>query len=342
MEKRNKQGFDLRKLAPELQVKVFEALPTPWAVVGLRLTCRDLNALFVAYKAQIESATRENLVAPFYEYYDFLGRLHIPASDIKHPPAGGWPNITAENCSGFGKSGFVVDVLRHLPYIAEHGEWERNISNTDFKSNVVDYSKATPKDFSGGSLKHGEITHEAEGPISRHKVVIASGYESGGIDLILDTRTGEIFEEIIRIGPGETLPVREYFALKMRQCRELKTVFAPGEDAHWGKFGKWGGFGDEGGPYDAAAMEEAGEPGCPDEGFPYFALEGQMQDLKWVCHLYRKYGWPGEGWRKDEGLKAIAEYVERRNAEAEIRHQEVERRKREAREAERRDAEASL
>lgn len=330
MDNHNKQGFDLMRLAPELQVRVFEALPTPWAVVSLRLTCRDLNALFLAYSTQIETATRNNLVAPFYEYYDFLGRLHIPASDIKHPPPEGWPNITAENCSGLGKSDFVVDVLRHLPYIADHGEFERNISNTDFKSNVVDYSTATPEDFSGPSLKHGEISHEAAGPISRHKVVIACGYESGGVDLILDTRTGEIFEEIIRVGSGETLPVREYFELKMRQCRELKTVVAPGEDAHWG------GFGDKEGPYDAAAMEEAGEPSYPDEGFH---LEGQEWDLKWVCHLYRKFGWPGEGWRKEVGLKAIAEYVGRRNAEAERRHEEVERRKREA---ERRNAEANL
>ncbi|KAG6368854.1 hypothetical protein INS49_003070 [Diaporthe citri] len=307
----NRERFDLMRLAPELQVKVFEALPTPWAVVGLRLTCRDLNALFLAYRTQIETATRDNLVAPFYDYYRFLGRLHIPESDIKHPPAEGWPNITVENCSGFR-------------------EFERNISNTDFKSNVIDYSKTTRKDFGGGSIKSGEITHEAEGPVSRHKVVIAEGYESGGIDLILDTRTGEIFEEIIRIGPGENLPVREYFELKMKQCRELKTVFAPGEDAHWG------GFGNEEGPYDAAAMEEAGEPSCPDD---YFALEGQIQDLKWVCHLYRKYGWPGEGWRKEEGLKAIAEYVARRTAEERVRHEEVDRRKREE---ERRNAEANL
>lgn len=321
MGNRYKRRFDLMKLAPELQVKVIEALPTPWAVVVLRLTCRDLNALFLAYRTQIEAATRDNLVAPFYEYYHFLGRLHIPESDIKHPPAEGWPNITAENCSGFGKSAFVVDVLCHLPYITDHPESERNIGNTDFKSNVIDYSRATPKDFSGGSLKHGEITHGSQGPVSRHGVVIASGYESGGIDLMLDTRTGEVFEEIIRVGPGENLPVREYLELKMKQCRELKTVFAPGEDAHWG------GFRNQEGLYDAAAMEEAGEPSCPDE---YFALEGQIQDLRWVCHLYRKFGWPGESWRKDDGLRAIADYVERRNAEAERRHEEVERRKREA------------
>lgn len=161
-------------------------------------------------------------------------------------------------------------------------------------------------------------------------MVIASGYESGGVDLMLDTRTGEIFEEIIRVGPGENLPVRDYFEFKMKQCRELKTVFAPGEDAHWG------GFGNEEGAYDAAAVEQVGEPSCPDE---YFALEGQIQDLRWVCHLYRKFGWPGEGWRKDDGLRAIAGYVERRNVEADRRREEVERRKREA---ERRSAEANL
>lgn len=327
MEYPEDQSFHLLKLAPELQVKVFEALPSPWAAVALRLACHDLNALFLAYETQIETAIRDNLVAPFYEYYHFLGRLHIPEGDIKHPPAGGWPNITAENCSEFGKSEFVVEVLRHLPYIADHGEFERNWSNTDYKSDVVDYSTATRKDFAGRSLKYGEIAHGCDGPVSRHKVVIASGYESGGIDLLLDTKTGEIFEEIIRVDRGENLPVGEYFELKMKQCRELEQVFAPGEDPYWGGFGKKV-------PYDSQTVEKAGEPSQPDEDF---CLEDD-RDLNWVRHLYRKFGWPGQRWRKEEGLKAITEYVDRRHAEAEERHQEVERRKREA---ERGNAEAT-
>lgn len=310
MEDLDEPSFDFMKLLPELQVKVFEALPSPLAAIDLRLTCRDLNALFVEYKTQIVAAIRDNMVAPFYEYYTFHGRLHIPESDIKHPPAGGWPNITLENCSGFGKSDFAVDVLRHLPYIVEDDQRRMNslnIHNIDYKSYVLDYSMVTRQCFGcvgrvKKDIKYGELMHDH---VTKHKVVISEGYQSGGIVLLLDTSTGEIFEEIVRDGPGETLPVRDYFALKMRQCKELRLVFVPGEDPHQSDHDEVEP------PYDAAAMEEAGEPSSPEQYF-FFAED---KDVEWVRHLYRKFGWPGKSWQKEECLKAIAEFRDRREAE---------------------------
>lgn len=318
MRNRNKREFDLLRLAPELQVKVFEALPSPWAAVALALTCRDLEALFVAYKTQIMAAIRDNMVAPFYEYYDFLGRLHIPESGIKHPPAGGWPNITPENCSEFGKSDFVVDVLRHLPYIVEDDRRtdKINIHNIDYKCNVLDYSVCSRETFGGhGGMKDIKIGEMSHRPVTRHKVVVADGYDHGGVVLILDTSTGVIFEKIIRCCRGKTLPVQEYFALKMKQCRELRHVFVPGEDPHSPDNEK------AEPPWDAAATEDMAEPSMPEDRF---WVEGK--DLEWVRRLYRKFGWPGKDWRKEEGLKAITEYRDRRNAEVEERKAEVRRR----------------
>lgn len=309
MEDLDERSFDFMRLLPELQVKVFEALPSPLAAVDLGLTCRDLNNLFVDYKTQIVAAIRDNMVAPFYEYYAFHGRLHIPVSGIKHPPVGGWPNITVENCSGFGKSDFVVDVLRHLPYIVEDDRRTNNINihNIDYKSNVLDYSMVSRETFGRvgrvkKDIKYGEIMHDH---VTKHKVVITEGYESGGVVLLLDTSTGEIFEEIVRDGPGETLPVRDYFTLKMKQCKELRLVFVPLEDPHPGDYDKVEP------PYDAAAMEEAGEPSLPDK---YFFFDDD-KDLEWVRHLYRKFGWPRKDWQKEEGLKAIADFRDRREAE---------------------------
>lgn len=307
-------AFDLTKLAPELHVKVFEALPDLWTAVALRLTCRDLNVLFLTYRAQIEVAIRDNPVAPFYEYYHFLGRLHIPESAIRHPPPGGWPNITRETCTEFGKTDFVVDVLRHLPFIAEDGR--QNFHNIDYKSNAVDYSTATRETFADEEIQSGLIlTYGTQGPVVEHTLVIAIGYESGGVELYFDTRSGVMYEEIVRVGGDVHLPVREYFEMKMDQCRELQQVFVPGEDP------AWGGFGEEVGPYDAAAMEESGEPSLPDELFDM----GSDEDLEWVRHLYRKFGWPGEDWRKEEGLKAITEYAERRHTETDIKRAQVDR-----------------
>lgn len=311
--------FDLLKLVPELQVKVFECLPDLWTAVALRLTCRALNALFLAYRTQIEAAIRDNLVAPFYEYYHFLGTLHLPEAAIKHPPRGGWPNITRETCSGFGKTDFAVDVLRHLPFIAEDGG--RNYHNVDYKSNVVDYSTATCETFAEEEIQTGlMLGYGMEGPAVEHTLVIALGYESGGVELHFDTRSGVMYEEIVRVGGDVHLPVREYLEAKMKQCRELQQVFVPGEDPARGGSGK------EVGPYDAAAMEEEGEPSRPDE---LFDMESEV-DLQWVRHLHRKFGWPGEGWRKEEGLKAIREYAERRKTETDIRRAEIDRRRAES------------
>lgn len=117
-----------------------------------------------------------------------------------------------------------------------------------------------------------------------------------------------MYEVIVRVGDGARWPVREYFEMKTRQCRDHRQVFVPSEVAYWGGLDK------EEAPRDAAAMEDAGdgEPSHPDD---VFRLEGDSGDLAWVRHLYRKSGWLGEGWRREDCLKAIAEYVDRRNAE---------------------------
>ena len=315
MGNQNKQEFDLMSLTPELQIKVFEALPSPLAAVDLALTCRDLNALFAAYNGQIMAAIRDNMVAPFYEYYAFLGSLHIPESGIKHPPAGGWPNITLENCSKFGKSDFAVDILRHLPYIVEDCEtYNVNIHNIDYECNVVDYSEATYKDFRGSTLKCDvRMYNRFRSPMTRHKVLIAVAHDYHGVELILDTSTGLIYEEYIECYPGKTRPVREHFARKMMQCRELRQVFLPGGDPYCAEFNE----GEP--PWDAAAMEDMVDPSTswPPHWFNLNGVREDNQDLKWVRRLYTKFGWPGKDWRKEEGLKAIREYMDRRKAAVE-------------------------
>lgn len=325
MANRNVGKFDLMRLAPELQVKVFEALPSPVAAMDLALSCRALNMLYGTYKTQIMAAIRDNIVAPFYEYYAFHATLHIPESDISRPPPGGWPNITPAKCSDFGKSDFVIDVLRHLPYIRQ----DDTSSHIDDLSNVVDYSKTRPSDLAAYDTRYRKgDARWSRGPEFRYKVAVAKAHSvcTAGVDIILDTRTGEVFEEFLRsAGGGEAtaLPVRDYFARKMGMCRELRMVFVPGNHVYVDRQYREGEV-DEGPPYDAEVMERMGEPVGPAYGFR-LALE---MDRDWVCHLYRKFGCPGNNWKKEEGLKAIMEYRDRRNGVAEIRAAEM-RRKRE-------------
>ncbi|KAF8215484.1 hypothetical protein K438DRAFT_1749517 [Mycena galopus ATCC 62051] len=49
----------------------------------------------------------------------------------------------------------------------------------------------------------------------------------------------------------------------------------------------------------------------------YFGWAPGDRDVRWVKHLYRKYGWPGEGWRKEEGLEAVKAFVKNREEEEE-------------------------
>lgn len=323
MADQNECKFDLTRLAPELQVKVFEALPSPGAAADFALTCRGLNSLYGTYKTQILARIRDNMIAPFYEYYAFHARLHIPESDIKHPPPGGWPSITRQRLSKSGKlkSEFVLDVLRHLPYIRQdHTDLPLYI---DYMTSVIDYTVKGRPDLPAiaARFRHDpDYARRFRSPEARHKVPVAKAHAdgTGGADIILDTSRGEVYEEPLRLagggGGGLRLSVREYFARKMDACRDLRIVFVPGDYAFADGQCPDENETDEGPPYDGAVMERMGEPVCPSQSF---ALDVEI-DRDWVCHLYRKFGWPGRGWNKEEGLGAISDYRARRNADYEV------------------------
>ncbi|KAF8211080.1 hypothetical protein K438DRAFT_1808770 [Mycena galopus ATCC 62051] len=310
MAEEDKPASSFMDLALELKLEIFEALPNLWTAISLRLTCRAIDAVYLEHEKSIKAALRDRLVAPIAAHYAFLTTLHLPASAVTHPPPGGWPNITPEICKGLGKTDFAVDVMRYLPYV-RHAPHD-NLHNIDYKCNVLDYSACAPADFDGGRLKFGEIVHEADldgAQMPRHWFVLAEGHESGGVNLMLDALTGYVYEEIIRMSSGDVLPAAEYFAKKQRSFRACEQVFVPGQDPLGGSYGQ-----EEKEPYDAEAMEAEGEPSAPGEFFGWAPGDG---DVRWVRHLYRKYGWPGEGWRKEEGLEAVKAFVKNREEEEE-------------------------
>jgi hypothetical protein len=99
--------------------------------------------------------SREELVTIISDFYTFLTTFYIPSSSLKHPPPGGWPNITLETTKGFNKAPYAIDLMKHLPYIDEAGAQEM-ITNIHYKCDVVDYSVLTAEDFASERLHFGE------------------------------------------------------------------------------------------------------------------------------------------------------------------------------------------
>jgi hypothetical protein len=99
--------------------------------------------------------SRDELVTIISDFYTFLTTFYIPACSLKHPPPGGWPNITPETTKGFNKAPYVIDLMKHLPYIDE-ADAQEMITNIHYKSDVVDYSVLTAEDFASERPHVGE------------------------------------------------------------------------------------------------------------------------------------------------------------------------------------------
>lgn len=61
--------------------------------------------------------SRDETVAAVRDFYAFLTKMYLDESEIVEPPEGGWPSISAATLQT-GKTAEVIDLLRHLPYIA--------------------------------------------------------------------------------------------------------------------------------------------------------------------------------------------------------------------------------
>lgn len=60
---------------------------------------------------------REQVITAVTDYYDFLTRLHVDPEDIRRPPPEGWSQTSQEKLSPMHKTGEVIRLLKHLPYV---------------------------------------------------------------------------------------------------------------------------------------------------------------------------------------------------------------------------------
>ncbi|KAI1869193.1 uncharacterized protein JN550_005823 [Neoarthrinium moseri] len=112
--------------------------------IVLSVTCHDLHTTYTRHESRIRAARRDRLIGLFYAHYALLVRLCLPQSDVKQPPPAGWPQITARNMAGLGKTDFSVDA--RLPcarrgVLGEEARGDRRVEDIDVPDDdpVEDY-----------------------------------------------------------------------------------------------------------------------------------------------------------------------------------------------------------
>lgn len=128
-------------------------------------------------------------------------------------------------------------------------------------------------------------------------IVLANGYESGGLNLILDVFKGIIHEDQIR-GSGLTgdTPVEDYFSDLRSKLEKLEIVPIPGDERHEGDF--WEGA-------KAIPVDDVSEE---------LITFDEDENVRECRKIYRSFGWPREAYRKEEAVAAIKAYMRRARA----------------------------
>jgi hypothetical protein len=68
----------LLSLPPEIQTSIFLSLPNMKTTIALRLTCKQLDSIYLCSKTKIITAQRERITLPFTALYELLERLWLP------------------------------------------------------------------------------------------------------------------------------------------------------------------------------------------------------------------------------------------------------------------------
>lgn len=287
-------------LAVELKLQIFQALPNLWSAIALRQTCRETNTIYLANEISIRKQYRARLVAAVDDYYTFLTTFYLDERALRRPPPSGWPAIPPEK-TGRPDKDFMLDVARHLPYIT--GGFDDETREIDYKYKPMDYSSGYSGLEDGDYLRHVFDIDDTTGSEDKKStsildqvIQLTQGYESGGISLYLDTMTGGLVVDTIRMQIHREGDLVGYFENLKENFRTLTYVPVLGEE-HMAvdekQLTKYGHLE----PADFSAQTDPG----------WTAL-----DTIWACSLYRTYGWPGPGYQKEEALRAIESYRQQR------------------------------
>jgi hypothetical protein len=142
---------------------------------------------------------RDEVIAAFRDFYQFLAKMYLDASCIKEPPPGGWPEVTPEAFRVLNKTEEVISLLKHLPYIDPSGDNPKCIPFANF----VDWSTGIDETEAWGTLICTEGCEEGFGrdnweegtgtsKISRFIGLTAGEHDDADV-IVLDAQYGNIY-----------------------------------------------------------------------------------------------------------------------------------------------------
>jgi hypothetical protein len=158
--------------------------------------------------------------------YDFLTSMYLKKSAVVEPPEDGWPDITAENLGGLGKTDEVLSLLRHLPY-SQKSEHRMDEAQAAAWCYFADWQySARFASVRPGELKTFKICSEDLYTYTPPQVI---GLTMGGRDnpvYLLDTKLGVVYWPCC---PGEIT----FNPSSPEQILDWADEYAPENEVEW-------------------------------------------------------------------------------------------------------------
>ncbi|KAH7316714.1 hypothetical protein B0I35DRAFT_261759 [Stachybotrys elegans] len=233
--------------------------------------------------------TAKDLAGIILDFYKFLTTLHYKEADLKIPPPGGWPDFPPA-CYSELKSPKVIELMKHMLYFSH--AW----TAIHYKSGLIDYLSMNPKWFTELDWREEDeefIDSEGDPFDPRDVLFLAWGHESGGRDLVLDVRGGEIIEISIRMDTKDGEDINSYLENLKDEFRSFKLIPRTGCIT-----------------YEAHDVEETEEEITEDDVAAQESEFGTDLDWQYVRQVYRQHGWP-DAFRQEEAEAAIDRLEER-------------------------------
>ncbi|RGP63625.1 translation machinery-associated 64 [Fusarium longipes] len=226
--------------------------------------------------------TTQELVAIILDFYTFLTTLHFDAGALKTAPPEGWQNLTPEALAILDKSDYVIDLVRHIPYFKQ-SFWAIGFL---YKSQLCDIPEYTLKDFKEEMMWAGypefESTRGEEVDL-RHCIRLAEGMESGGRQVWLNTKDGEIIDCDVKGDNDDPVDIQVYFNRLKEKYRTLELFPGPPSII----------------TQDYEEIPEDEDVITEEEFLEQGEELSSFENVAFARKLYRSFGWP-DAFRREE------------------------------------------